>query len=138
MKFQFVRSSIPVLAVLLPLSLSVGCHQPLALQDSYFAPGNSNSAQLRRDALQALRYNRALQSARRSCPVTALPAVDAPGGSDRGAVRRAALGRVCAEAPSPTVAARGGTENAYRRWIEDRVRELPDASATAAAAAGGS
>lgn len=127
-----------MLAVLLPLSLSVGCHEPLALQDSYFAPGNSNAAQLRRDALQALRYNRALQSARRSCPVAVPPAVRAPGESDRAVVRRAALARVCMEAPAPTVAAHGGSENAYRRWVEDRVRELPEASATAASAAGGS
>ena len=124
--------------MLVPLALSVACHDPLALQDSYFMPGKPNAAKHRAEALQAVRYNRALQAARQSCPITSTSATDMPGLLDRSAARRAALARLCADAPTRSVATQGGTENAYRRWIEDRTRELPETSATAAGAAGGS
>lgn len=120
-----------MLAGLLPLSLAAGCHQPLALQDSYFRTGKPNAAAHRADALETIRHNRALQSARRSCPAGPNPAAGAPAGPGR-----AALARLCPD-PRP-VAAHGGTEGAYRRWVEDRVRELPETSATAAGPAGGS
>ncbi|MCY4548240.1 MAG: hypothetical protein OXC28_07720 [Defluviicoccus sp.] len=134
MEFQSVRSAVLVLAGLFSLSLTVGCHQPLALQDSYFRPGEPNAAEHGAGALQAVRYHRALQAARRSCPAEANPAGRAE--PDRAASRRAALARLCPDPPS--VAAHGGTEGAYRRWVEDRVRALPETSATAAGAAGGS
>ncbi len=136
MEFQSVRSAVLMLTGLLPLSLTVGCHEPLALQDSYFRTGKQNAAAHSAGALEAVRYNRALQSARRSCPAKANPAADAPAGPDRTASRHAALARLCPDPPS--VAAHGGTEGAYRRWVEDRVRELPETSATGAGAAGGS
>ncbi len=124
--------------MLVPLSLSVACHDPLALQDSYFMPGKPNAAEHRAEALQAVRYNQALQAARRACSITSPSVADMSGLSDRSAARRAALARLCADAPARSVAARGGTGNAHRRWIEDRTRELPETSATAAGAAGGS
>lgn len=123
--------------MLVPLSLSAACHDPLALQDSYFIPGKPNAAKHRAEALQAVRYDRALQAARLSCPIPDPYAAGLPGPSDPSAGRRAALARLCADVPTPSVAAQGGTENAYRRWIEDRTRELPKTSATAAGAAGG-
>ena len=136
MEFQSVRSAVLMLAGLLPLSLTVGCHQPLALQDSYFRTGKPNAAAHRAGALEAVRYNRALQSARRSCPAGPDTAAAAPAGPDRAASGRAALAGLCPDPPA--VAVHGGTEGAYRRWVEDRVRELPETSATGAGAAGGS
>ena len=138
MNSHSLRGPLLKFAALLPLLLSAGCYEPLALQDPYFALGSPNAAAHGADALQAVRYNRALQSARRSCPAAPPPAVDAPGGPGRAATRRAALARLCPHMPAPSVAALGSSEGAYRRWIEDRVRELPEASATAAGAAGGS
>lgn len=138
MELQSLRSKVFMLAAFLPLSLSIGCHEPLALQDSYFMPGSPNAAAHSAGALQAVRYNRALQSALRSCPTDPPPALGIPGGPDRAAARRAALARLCPDTPAPSVAAHGGTEGAYRRWVEDGVRELPETSATGAGAAGGS
>ena len=50
-----------------------GCQQPLALQDSYFRTGKPNAAAHRADALETIRHNRALQSARQSCPAGPSP-----------------------------------------------------------------
>lgn len=134
--FPYATRAVRALAALLPLSLSVGCHEPLALQDSYFMPDSGRAAAHRSEALHAVRHNRAVQAARQSCPAVGSPSVEAPRGPDR--ARRAGLARLCADGPAPPTAAYGGTGNAYRRWVEDRTRELPEASATAAGPAGGS
>ena len=64
---------------------------------------------------------------------------NAPGGPNPAfAAAREALAGLCATPPGPPAAAYGGTSNAYRRWVEDQVRELPEPSETAASAAGGS
>ena len=136
MEFRSLRSAVLMLAGLLPLSLTAGCHEPLALQDSYFRTGKPNAAAHSAGALEAVRYHRALQEARRACPAGPDTAAAAPAGPDRAASGRAALARLCPDPPA--VAAHGGTESAYRRWVEDRVRELPETSATGAGAAGGS
>ena len=136
--FLYPSRGVRALAALLPLSLCVGCHEPLALQDSYFMPGNERAAAHRSEAQHAVRYNRAVQAARQSCPAAGSPSVEAPPGPDRARARRASLARLCADGPAPPTAAYGGTGNAYRRWVEDRTRELPEATATAAGPAGGS
>ena len=136
MELQSLRRAVLMLAGLLPLSLAVGCQQPLALQDSYFRTGQTNAAAHGAEALGAVRYNRALQAARRACSAGPNPAADARGRPNRAASGREALARLCPDPPA--VAAHGGTEAAYRRWVEDRVRALPETSATAAGAAGGS
>lgn len=135
--FPYASRAVRALAALLPLSLAVGCHEPLALQDSYFMPGNARAAAHRSEALHAVRHNRAVQAARHSCPAVDPPSVEAPGGPNR-ARARAGLAYLCADGPARPTAAYGGTGNAYRRWVEDGTRELPEASATAAGPAGGS
>ena len=58
-------------------------------------------------------------------------------GSGFAAANREALAELCASEGRRPAAAYGGASNAYRRWVEDQVRELPETSETAAPAAGG-
>lgn len=137
----FPRRGVCVAAALLPLSLSAGCQQPLAVHDPYFEPGKTTPVALGAEAARVVRFHRALQAARSSCPDRA-PAgngrTDGPGDerAPAAAADRAALAAVCADMRAPSTAARGETSAAYRRWLEDRVRRLPKASATGAGAAG--
>ena len=90
------------------------------------------------EVLRAVRYHRALQTARRSCLAAPAPSDDRRTGPNLGAaLGRSALADLCADTRKPSAAARGATTNAYKRWVEDRIRALPKASATAAGAAGG-
>ncbi len=138
--FSLRHPGLRLFAALLPLSLTPGCHEPLASKDAYFLPGGGSAAAQRTESLRAVRYHRALQAAQRSCGGAAPPELELPDGPDRtvSVARRAALTRLCADLRTPSPAAHGGTENAYRRWVEDGARTLPEASATAAGAAGGS
>lgn len=113
-------------AALLALLLTAGCQQPLAVHDPYFRPGNTPVVAQRAETQRVMRYYRALQTARWSCPADGMAA----GGPEFTAL--------CADLRSPGAAAHGGTLNAYRRWVEDRVRRLPAVSATGAGAAGDS
>ena len=134
-----LHSSLRLLAVPLLLSASVGCQQPLAVRDAYFRPGNTSTTADSSEARRVVRYHRALEAARRTCRESAPPSAERRDAPDLGAAAgRAALDRLCAGTRKPSTAAIGGTSNAYRRWVEDGVRKLPEASATAAGAAGGS
>lgn len=136
--FRSLYRSRFALAMLMPLSISVGCHQPLAVGDAYFRPGPLPDAAHNAEVLRAVRYHRALQTARRSCTAAAPGSANGRTGPDFGAaLARSALADLCAEWRNPSTAALGGTANAYRRWVEDRIRELPEATATAAGPAGG-
>ena len=134
-------------ALLLLASLAAGgCVRQLAVQDEYFAPASGSSARSRVAALHLVSHHRALQAAQRSCVASPIdndaPPLEAqsPDGPELGsAAAREALRRLCASIPPQLpVAAHGATSNAYRRWVEDNVRQLPEASQTAASAAGGS
>lgn len=130
---QSRRRCLRVPAALLLVALVGGCYQPLAVQDPYFASAVA-TATLGAEARHVVRYNEALRAARRSC-IVPKPDVGERDGPDAGArAGRAALADLCAASPRPAAAAFGGTTNAYRRWVEDRVRELPEPSATAARA----
>ena len=134
-----LRRGLYAAAAVLTLSLSAGCQQPLAVHDPYFEPGNTTAAAQRAETQRVLRYHRALQTARRSCPDPAPRAAGRRGGpAPAKAAGEAALSALCAELREPGTAAYGGMSNAYRRWVEDRVRKLPEATATGAGAAGGS
>ena len=139
-QFLSLRCGLRTLLALLPLSLTAGCLEPLALKDPYFLPGSAAASAHRAEALHTVRYNRALQAARQSCPVPAPSDATTPDGPRRATAtaRRDSLARLCADMPPPSAAAQGGTESAYRRWVEDRMRSLPESSSTAAGAAGGS
>ena len=136
-QFLSLRRGFGAVAMLLPLSLAAGCHEPLAVQDPYFVPGGGVAAAQGAETLHAVRYNRALQEARQSCLIPP-PAAGSGPHRPTAAARRAALARLCAELRVPSAAVHGGTGNAYRRWVDDKVRPLPESSATAAGAGGGS
>lgn len=126
-----------VVAALLPLAVAVGCHQPLAVRDAYFEPDKGNVTAVGAAARDVVRYNTALAAARRACLVPRAPADGRDGPEFDAAGGRAALARLCAAQPQRSPQADGGLANAYRRWAEDRVRDLADSATTAAGAGGG-
>lgn len=154
---RLASRSLRVTAALVLAALAAGCWRPLAVQHEYFAPTAGSAAKTASDAHHAVSRYRALQAARRAC-AESMPAASASpvspasrsgsatataSGAARGpdpgaAAAREALADLCAAPPRPPVAAYGGVSDAYRRWAEDRVRELPATSETAASAAGGS
>ena len=127
------------------LLLGAGCMRPLALQQEYFRPRSGVAHLAAVQARHAVGHHRALQAAQRACPPPeAAAATAAPGPADAGpdfglAAAREALVEVCTGTVAETrpVAAHGAAGNAFRRWTEDAVRELPSAGETAASAAGG-
>lgn len=140
---------VPVLGAALILLLSFttgGCMRQLSVQDEYFAPGSGPGTRSRVAAQHLVSHHRAMQVAQRSCSVAPthsdIPPGDAqpPAGPEMGSsAAREALRRLCASIPPQLpVAAHGASSNAYQRWVQDAVRELPAASETAASAAGGS
>ena len=133
-----------VVSTMLIAMLLAGCVRPLAVQHEHFSPLSGSLAGISTRAQHAVSRHRALQAARHGCPA---PVQDTPGpgdadlpeGPNLGTVAaREALADLCATPTRTPAAAYGATSNAYRRWVDDRVRELPEASETAAGAAGGS
>ena len=137
-----------VVATATMLFAAAGCMRPLAHQHEFFSPGSGVAALAATRAGHAVSHHRALQAAQRACDSPALADASGPGperpgpdfGPDQGhpaALR--ALADVCAGTVARTepAAAHGATSDAFRRWTEDRVRELPSPSETAASAAGG-
>ena len=134
-----------VAAVLLFAALVTGCARPLASEQEFFSPTSGTADRIGLQTRHTLSHHRAQQVARHACrsrgAVAAAQGVknvpDAPD-SVAAAAADEALAGLCASKPHPPAAAYGGVSNAYRRWVEDQVRELPEAAETAASAAGGS
>ena len=119
------------LLVVLAGLAAAGCASPLALQHPYFAAPRASVARLEAETRADLAYYRALQLTRRACAAGAATDAGSPGGPDLGSE----AARCAASTPRPA-AWHGGTETAYRRWIEDRVLGLPDSSRAAASSGG--
>ena len=134
----------PVAMALLLAMLATGCVRPLSVQHDYFSPLNGSSAGIGMQTQHAVSRHLALQAAQHGCPAQTPPSTrrsagKLPGGPNLGSVAaREAQADLCATPVRPPAAAHGATSNAYRRWVEDEVRELPELSDTAAGAAGGS
>ena len=135
-------------AVAAALLFTAGCMRPLAQQQDFFSPRSGVAALATVKTGHAISHHRALQAAQRACDSPALADASGPGpehpGSEPGpdpghSTALRALAEVCADTVAKTepVAAHGATANAYRRWKEDGVRELPDPSETASSAGGG-
>ena len=139
-----LRSVGRVVAVVLLATLAAGCVRPLAVQHDFFSPLNGTTAGINERARHAVSHQRAQQAARHRCPAPVHTSVSTGGtelaeSPDFGsAAAREAFAELCAAPDRPPVAAYGATSDAYRRWAEDRVRELPEQAETGAGAAGGS
>jgi len=130
-----------VIAMLIAL-LVAGCHERLAYQDEYFAPFSGAISAVRAETQRLVTYHEALQALQRPCTREASPPVSPDAVSLHGPVPEAATtgeARMPSCIPSSgTRAAYGSASNAYTRWVEDRIRPLPDPSETASSITGGS
>ena len=133
-----------IAAATLLVMAATGCVRPLAVQHDYFSPLNGSIAGISMRTQHTVSRHHALQAAQHGCPAQTPPstrpgAAKPPGGPNLGTVAaREALANLCATPARPPTAAYGATSNAYERWTEDNVRELPEPYETAAGAAGGS
>ena len=128
-----------IATAMLLAALCAGCGRPLALQHEFFKPLSGSADRIGTQARHAISHHRAQQFARFACGSNAAAeetGVPEGPGSGFAAANREALAELCASEGRPA-AAHGGASNAYRRWVEDQVRELPETSETAAPAAGG-
>ena len=125
-------------AVLLA-AFAAGCMRPLAVQDEYFTSPGRTIARANAETLGTVRHHRALQAAQHACPRPARSAARSDPDLGAPAHQQAALAEICAStvARPPPASAHGSLSNAYRRWLEDQVRELPAPSETAASAGDG-
>ena len=126
-------SRIPAAVFLLAIPLC-GCEPPLAVQDSYFARNwdRGQAPVVAAETLRTVRHLQAVQEVLRKCRVLADTAGELSGADLGAADGHAALVDLCAASADRTTTTVGGAANAYRRWLEDRVRELPDPSAARA------
>lgn len=128
--------SLRVAAAMLFAMLAAGCAPPLAWQHPYFAAPRESAARIEAETRHSLTYHHALQLTRRACAgsESVAGASDEP---DFGtAPARRALADSCVVSPPRSVTWPGGTSTAFRRWVEDRVLELPDPGETASSAGG--
>ena len=134
-----------ILGAVLLAVLAAGCGRPLAVQHEFFSPMSGNADRIGAQASHAVSHHRALHAARLACDARSSGSIAwgapdrARGGPNPGTTAaHEALADLCDTPARPPVAAHGATSNAYQRWVEDKVRELPSTSETAAGAAGGS
>ena len=144
-RLHLTTDRVPAAVAILLMAFTAGCARPLSVQHEFFVPTSGVADRIGTQAGHAISHHRAQQVARHACGSSAAAPVPAgetraPAGPAAGftAANRAALAHLCADVERTPTAAYGGTSNAYRRWVEDEVRELPAASETAASAAGGS
>lgn len=141
------KARIPILhprlfITMLMAFLVAGCHERLAYQDEYFSPFSGAITAVRAETQRLVTYHEALQALQRPCARKPSPPVSPDAVSLHGPIPEvASTGE--AEMPScipanGTHAAYGSASNAYTRWVQDRVRPLPDPSETASSITGGS
>ena len=112
-----------IAAAMLVAVLTGGCYERLSQKHEYFSPLRGTSSKVTTETERVLRYYAELQAARRACAAAGTSV-----GASQGTV--APGGLRCAP-PQRTRAAYGSALNAYRRWAEDNVRQLPNPSETA-------
>ena len=135
--------SVGVGAAMLILALAAGCHGQLAHKNDFFAPGSTAGARNQVETQRVLAYYQALQAAQHGCPGERLAGAI---GDDASLDSAAAAGQPASQQPwarsctgaEGSHAAHGAAANSYRRWVEDRVRPLPEPSRTASSIGSGS
>ena len=134
------------LAILVVVSVS-GCWERLAQKHEFFASASGTNAEIASETERVLAHHAAVQVARRACtrggPTGASPSTDPSGAraSAHAPLRTVPAGEAWADlcgTPKGTYAVHGARLNGYRRWVEDKVRELPQPSDTASSVGGGS
>ena len=139
------RASLPLRigAAMLVAALAAGCHGQLAHKHDFFAPGSAAGTRNQVETQRVLAYYQALQAAQHGCPAgRAASAIQDKAPSDATAAGGQPAPQQPWAGPCPVAegshAAHGGASNSYRRWVEDRVRLLPDPSKTASSVGSGS
>ena len=141
-KVRFLHLRPRLVTPMLIALLVASCQERLALQDEYFAPFSRVVTDVRAETERLVTYHEALQVLRRPCTtdLSTAAARDAvnlhspvPGVTSVGETRQ----QSCIP-KARTTAAYGSASSAYKRWVEDRVRPLPDPSDTASSITGGS
>ena len=141
------KARLPILhlrlfTTMLIVLLVAGCHERLAYQDEYFAPFSGAITAVKAETQRLVTYHEALQALQRPCTRETSPPVSSDAVSLHGPVPGVASAREAGVPscipPNGTRAAYGSASNAYTRWVEDRVRPLPDPSETASSITGGS
>ena len=129
-----------VAAALLISLLVSGCYQRLAYRHAHFSPLSTVSADLNEQAEGLIGYHQALQAAQGGCtrgefPTKSRSILVSPESPRLAATAAREWARPCLRL-TKTQAAYGGALNSFRRWTEDRVRELPSPSETASSIGG--
>ena len=123
-------------AAVLAGALCVACHEPLAVRNPFHGAPAQSAAALDTKTHQVLTRHRALQAVRRTCAAPSPPEGIRSGPSLRPPELGKTSGDPCSKFQPAPVASHGGTLSAYRRWVDDQVRDLPDPSKTATRAGG--
>lgn len=138
-----LRIAAATLVAALVAALVAGCHGQLAHKHEFFAQGSAAGARNEAETQRVLAYYRALQAAQHGC--SSAGSVSAVGDAVP-LEATVASGQPVPQQPwashcpgaEDSRAAHGGASNSYRRWVEDRVRPLPDPSQTASSIGSGS
>lgn len=125
----FLFPSLPhVSAVIMVAILVGGCQPRLAERHEYFLSTSGLSSQVTTETERVLSHHQRLQAARRACLTT---------GSAAALSDSISPGKLVCAPQGRTRAAYGSRANAYQRWVEDGVRQLPSSSQTASSIASG-
>lgn len=125
------RRTLGVGAAFLAGALCVACHEPLAIRNPFHGAPAQSAAALDTKTLQVLTHHRALQAVRRTCSAPLPPGrIRSRPGLGPPEIGKPSEDPCSRFRPQPVVS-HGATLNAYRRWVDDQVRDLPDPSKTA-------
>ena len=133
-------------AILIVVSVS-GCWERLAQKHEFFASASGTNTEIAFETERVVAHYAAVAAARHEC-VKASPTGVSPNADSSGAsalagtpLRTAPAGEAWADlcgTPKGAYAVHGARFNGYRRWVEDKVRELPQPSDTASSVGGDS
>lgn len=110
------------LAIVIVVSVS-GCWERLAQKHEFYASASGTNDRIALEAERLVTHYTAVQAARRACA--------------RGGPPGEARADLCGT-PKGAYAVHGARFNGHRRWVEDKVRKLPEPSDTASSIGGGS
>lgn len=136
-----IRPLRTALAILIVVSVS-GCWERLAQKHEFFASASGTRTEIAFETERVLAHYGAVAAARHEC-VKSSPSADSSGAHVlvETPLWTAPAGEAWADmcgVPKGAYAVHGARFNGYRRWVEDKVRELPQPSDTASSVGGDS